>query len=171
MDGIDRRQIEGFPGYAVSRDGTVWTCKITGAHGRTGDEWRPLAFDVSLKGYCTIKLTHSGKSRKFYVHRLVAEAFIGPLPGGMQTRHRDGNPLNNAVDNLAYGTPLENGADAVVHGRHYRDNKGVLTKSQIPAIRMRLASGDRQVDIAADFGVKQMTISDIKNGKTWAHVQ
>jgi len=170
MDGVERKLIEGFPGYAVSRDGTVWTCKVIGARGRVGKEWRPMVPDVSLKGYCTIRLLNAGKKRKFYVHLLVAEAFLGPRPVELQTRHLDGNPLNNAVDNLAYGTPLENAGDAVAHGRHYRDNKGVLAKAQIPVIRMRLARGDRQVDIASDFGVKQMTISDIKNGKTWTHV-
>jgi hypothetical protein len=52
------------------------------------------------------------------VHRLVGEAFLGPLPPGLETRHLDGNSLNNAVGNLKYGTHSENMHDQVRHGTH-----------------------------------------------------
>lgn len=35
-----------------------------------------------------------------YVHRLVWEYFHGPIPKGYIIRHRDGNKLNNEIDNL-----------------------------------------------------------------------
>lgn len=39
------------------------------------------------------------------VHILVAEAFLGPRPGGMEEcRHLDGDKLNNRADNLRWGT-------------------------------------------------------------------
>jgi hypothetical protein len=52
-----------------------------------------------------------------YVHSLVAEAFIGPRPIGLEVRHLDGDSTNNAVDNLRYGTHAENMQDRVKHGR------------------------------------------------------
>lgn len=51
-------------------------------------------------------------------HRLVAEAFLGPRPEGMEIRHLDGDPTNNPVSNLAYGTRSENMQDALRHGSH-----------------------------------------------------
>ena len=43
-----------------------------------------------------------------YVHKLVAEYFIGPRPEGLVIDHIDGNYLNNRVDNLRYVTRSEN---------------------------------------------------------------
>ena len=62
----------------------------------------------SLKpsGYCTVKISCSD----FYVHRLVALAFLGPPPDQLtwQVHHRDGNPSNNRLDNLEYVTQSQN---------------------------------------------------------------
>lgn len=49
-----------------------------------------------------------------------------------------------------------------------RRNK--LTERTVRLIRKRLARGDRQVDIAADLGVAQPTVSRVKRGECWAWV-
>lgn len=41
----------------------------------------------------------------------------------MLVRHLDDNPEDNRLENLAYGTPAENGADAVRHGRNVQANQ------------------------------------------------
>lgn len=160
-------------GYAVSDDGIVWTAKRVGAHGRLGTEWRQMRPSCIQRGnYPTVQLRRQGRDRplRVYVHKLVMLAFVGPRPHGMHTRHKDGNPQNNSADNLCYGTPTENGADAVAHGRHYRNNKGKLTDVQVRDIKQRLANGERQASIAMEFGVGAMTVSDINTGRTWAHI-
>jgi hypothetical protein len=45
-----------------------------------------------------------------------------------------------------------------------------LTAEQIPEIRARLAAGESMPSIAASFGVKPASISDIKHGRSWRHV-
>lgn len=50
------------------------------------------------------------------VHRLVAEAFIGPRPEGADIRHLNGVHTDNRAVNLAYGTRTENIMDAIAHG-------------------------------------------------------
>lgn len=57
-----------------------------------------------------------GVRRTAKVHRLVALAFIGPEPPGMQVCHWDGNPSNNRVSNLRWGTGSDNAQDAIRHG-------------------------------------------------------
>ena len=61
---------------------------------------------LQATGYCRVKM--SGNS--FYVHRLVALAFLGPPPDDStwQVHHRDGNKANNSLDNLEYVTPSQN---------------------------------------------------------------
>ena len=50
-----------------------------------------------------------GKHRRDYVHRLVAEHFIGPEPEpGMVVNHIDGDPFNNHVSNLEWASVSEN---------------------------------------------------------------
>lgn len=60
--------------------------------------------------------------RRARVHVLVCEAFLGPRPDGLVTRHLNGNPYDNRVDNLTYGTVSENARDCVEHGGHYWAN-------------------------------------------------
>lgn len=63
-------------------------------------------------GYPVVHL--NGKPR--LVHRLVLLAFVGPPDEGKQCRHLDGDPTNNNLSNLRWGTPAENNADQVSHG-------------------------------------------------------
>ena len=67
---------------------------------------------VNKRGYLTVTLG----ATKREVHKIVAETFLGPRPEGMEIRHLDGNPLNPAVINLAYGTRSENNRDKRQHG-------------------------------------------------------
>lgn len=77
----------------------------------------------SANGYPMVILQVGGVRAKRYIHRLVAETFIGPCPEGQQVRHRDDNRLNPALSNLLYGTPADNNYDAVANGVHYWANR------------------------------------------------
>ncbi len=57
-----------------------------------------------------------GTKKQVYVHQLVLGAFVGPCPIGMECRHLDGNPSNNFLSNLRWGTHLENMEDMRRHG-------------------------------------------------------
>lgn len=97
------------------------------------------------------------------VHRLVASAFLGPCPGGQEVRHLDGNPQNNAVTNLAYGTRTENILDVLRIGRPWR----MLHIKQVREIRQRLQAGERGADLAREYGVREASISAIKTGRSF----
>lgn len=73
---------------------------------------------VDRLGYHNYDLYAGGQREKRKAHRLVAEAFLGPRMTGQVIRHLDGNPGNNTVQNLVYGTQSENLLDAVRHGRN-----------------------------------------------------
>ena len=67
-------------------------------------------------GYLKVELHKNGKISHTNIHRLVLEAFEGPCPDGMEACHNDGNPTNNTIENLRWGTRSENRRDAVKHG-------------------------------------------------------
>lgn len=70
------------------------------------------------RGYPSVQLiTDDGKVKRYHIHRLVAAIFIGPKPAGMLVLHKDDNPENYAVDNLYYGTHLQNYRDSVRNGK------------------------------------------------------
>lgn len=50
------------------------------------------------------------------IHRLVLIAWVGPPPDGYEGCHKDGNPTNNSVSNLYWGTRADNVNDTLKHG-------------------------------------------------------
>src|SRR5690348_3217345 len=56
-----------------------------------------------------IGFSKNGKTVHFCVQRIVLETFIGPCPPGKEACHfPDRNPANNRLNNLMWGTRLEN---------------------------------------------------------------
>lgn len=71
---------------------------------------------VDKHGYFVVCLKANGVSKTCTVHRLVAMAFL-PNPNGLtQINHKDGNKLNNAVQNLEWCSPQVNIQHAYKHG-------------------------------------------------------
>lgn len=70
---------------------------------------RELKYDM-CRGYKRVSLHKNKKYKHFFVHRLVAEAFIyNPNPKEKKCiNHIDFNPKNNNVSNLEWVTPKEN---------------------------------------------------------------
>lgn len=73
---------------------------------------------LSLAVTCRPTVTVRGK--RHYVHKMVAEAFLGTKPEGLMVLHYDDDPHNNKASNLRYDTALNNAKDR-------RRNKGVYT--------------------------------------------
>lgn len=99
---------------------------------------------------------------------------FGPIPLHKCVCHRCDVPKCVNPRHLFLGTHTDNMADKMAKGRHHstplrgeRQNGARLKNADIAAIR---ADPRRQREIAADYGVNQSTISDIKRGETWAHL-
>jgi hypothetical protein len=62
----------------------------------------------SNKGYLRIGLTKDGQQKKYYIHRLVAEAYLPNPDNKSDVNHKDENILNNCLNNLEWMTRREN---------------------------------------------------------------
>ena len=112
------KPVVGHPGYEVSDLGEVRSLPRT----RNGRRYRGrrLCPFKDGKSYPAINLSHGPLRVRRTVHSLVADAFIGPRPTGLETRHLDGTRINSSLNNLAYGTRAENWADSCVNGARRR---------------------------------------------------
>lgn len=77
----------------------------------------------NVHGYLVVHLCVNWVRDTCPVHQLVAAALLGPRPVGEEVRHLNGDRVNNACSNLAYGTSRENKLDSVQHGTHTNAGK------------------------------------------------
>ena len=101
------KPIQGYEGlYEISNTGKVKSL-IKG---------RLLKPANHVKGYLFTTLTKDGKHSRFYIHRLVASAFLGSESRDKEVNHIDGNKKNNCVENLEWCTGIENKEHAYING-------------------------------------------------------
>lgn len=101
----------GYPDYMVSNMGRIKSLDkyVNSSYGsKQLRKERILNFDKTKFGYLRIKLWQNGEGRKFYVHRLVASAFLKNNNNLPYINHKDENKENNHVDNLEWVTQKEN---------------------------------------------------------------
>lgn len=113
-----------------------------------------------------------------YVQRtistLVAAAFLGPRPEGLDVCHRNGINTCNLPGNLYYGTKRQNMADKLTHGTQPLGGSSHLAKrtiEQVREVRAALERGERACDIARRLNVPEKWISDVKQGVSWKHIK
>jgi len=169
---VEYREIDGFPGYRVGSDGTIWSKRLSG--GRIAREWRQMTGGFDRNGYRKVTLCNSGSQVCWRVSRIVIVAFHGPAPAGMECCHRNGDKTDDRAENLRWGTHCDNIRDKLIHGTHQIGNSHPtrkLTESQVVEIRRRWAAGGvTQFQLAAEFGVKNVTICAVVTRRNWRHV-
>lgn len=115
-------------------------------------------------GHLSVVLGHGAPGSP--VHQLVALTYLGPCPVGKEVLHIDGNPQDNSIDNLRYGTRRENILDVFYQGGKWRK----LSLEDVEEIKFALYCGFRGCDLARQFGVSQSTICSIKHGRIFEWV-
>lgn len=94
--------IEGFPRFYVSNLGRIFR------ENKDGSGLSEVKQHINKRFYYDVGLTRDGKTHTHKVSRLVAEAFIGPIPEGYFVDHIDCNKEHNYVTNLQIITNSEN---------------------------------------------------------------
>lgn len=164
LDGKKWKDVVGYEGlYSVSDCGDV----------RNIIKNRIIKRSIQNHHY-SVWLSKNGIGRHIKVHTIVLETFGSKRKDGYECCHNDGNPLNNRIDNLMWGTHTENMRDKIIHGTNisaYGENHGrsKLKSNNIAEIRSLLSSMSLR-KIAKKFNVCHKTIINIKNNKIWVGV-
>lgn len=119
------RDIRGYEGlYQVSNLGRV---KSLGAHKNRPNEkiLKPIKRKKE-SNYVAVNLFKNKKIKMFFIHRLVASAFLDKKDERPEVNHIDHNPENNAVSNLEYVNRDEN---LRCYYNKHRLYKGFITRA------------------------------------------
>jgi len=163
--------------YEVSDLGRVRSlARIVPTSGRRVRRHDPrILRPVSTHGYLAVHL--SDKPRwvaTLYVHRLVAEAFIGPIPPGHDIDHLDFDRGDNRAVNLSITSRAENIGRSRRNGRMPRgESHGIakVTEAQVAEMRLRYAEGGiSQASLGRKYGITQTTAGRILRRAGWPHV-
>lgn len=163
---IQTKEIPGFPGYFADTDGALWS-------ERRGTRRRLKYATLKKLPYQMARLYQNSVSCHVLVHRIILLTFVGPCPPGMWCRHLDGNPRNNALENLQWNTVSENLRDRKRHGW---DNSGEnnaaakLTNAQVLELRQARSAGSRLKDLAKKYGISFQSVSRVARGDGWKEI-
>ena len=159
------KPVEGFPDYWVSSKGRIYSLiKNNFVYGNPSGKC----------GHVEVSFRSDKTRHRSYMHRAVAEAF-NPNPHNLPiVRHGDNNPENNCVNNLDWGTSLDNVQDCIKSGRFRyftdEDIKAANAKRRTPIVGINLRTGEEvfyisQQEAARDLGINQSSISSVLRNK------
>ena len=140
------RDIEGYEGmYQVSDKGRVRSLKF-------GKE-RILKPGRLKNDYLYVNLCKNGEAKKYYIHRLVAQAFL-PNPDNLsQINHRDEIKTNNCVENLEW-------CDS-----KYNNNYGTHIQRQVEKVSKTVL----QFTKSGEFVREWKSVADVKRNHRYTH--
>lgn len=149
------KDIEGYEGlYQVSNKGRVKSLNYK----RTGKEGI-LSSSPTSSGYLIVNLCKNKKQKPFYIHRLVAKAFL-PNPNNLpQVNHKDENKENNTVYNLEWCTAKYNNNYGTHNERSSISRKG--KKHKKPKLKKQILC----IETGEIFDTSQDVINTMFNGK------
>jgi hypothetical protein len=144
------------------------------------DNERILKPTEDKNGYLYLSLSKNSISKTFRIHKLVLATFVGPKPFiGAVCRHLDGNPNNNKLNNLRWGTQKENSQDSKGHGTFKLPPSRLGSKckwakiNRIKFLEITKLLKERlltQKEIGRLYSISQRIVSDIKNNKYTGHI-
>lgn len=150
------RDVPDFPNYRISNYGKIYN-KQTNKELKTSKNPRG--------GHLSVHVKNQSVSKRMFIHILVLETFVSKRPSDKHVcRHLDGNPENNYVGNLTWGTLIENILDRF---ENPNDDGIKLNKEMVIKIKEMLIDGKRPVDISRELNISAAIIMNIKQGHNW----
>ena len=139
--------------------------------------WRPMAGRIDGNGYASVPLSRLGKQKVRLIHRVVWEAFHGPIPHKIEINHKNGIKFDNRLTNFELVTRQENmkhGFRELGFSRNRTQGaihpKSKLWEEDVRKILELRAAGIRRHVVAEQFNVADVAIRLIEKGDNWRHL-
>ena len=153
------KPICGYDNYFASPEGYIVSSK--------GSFNRRLKSGKTIDGYLHVSLSKNNIQKSTSVARLVAKAFI-PNPDNLDTvNHKDGNKLNNSVDNLEWMSKRDNTLHALKNGLHPKKMipVNIFDETGLVAICESIREAERLTGINHSTILKAINKDRYVNGK------
>lgn len=135
---------------------------------------RALKPKTMPNGYVQACLSKPGaKQARFYIHRLVALAFVGGDREGREVAHLNGRRDDNRAQNLAWCTHVENKSHEIEHGTRKRGEScrgAKLSADAVLRIRREANRGASKREIREQFGISRSHLDSILAKRFWKHL-
>lgn len=144
---IENEEYAEYKSVIVSKSGVV---RAVGMNNRVRNPFINCGYAMLKVRTAYKKYSHIG------VHRLVWLAWKGPIPNGYEINHRDGNKLNNCLDNLELMTRQQN-------MQHAKENKlffsGIRNPTRAEAMKVLASNGWSRNKIGNAFGITAVSVT------------
>lgn len=145
----DIKNYEGL--YAITSCGKVWSYRSN----------KFLTPTKSKNGYLSVLLSADKKQERFYIHRLVREAYISNPLGLPQVNHKNENRTDNFINNLEW-------CDAAYNINYGARNEKTSKKRSIPVICLDtnieyFSAGDAATQLGLHkSGIQRCCVGELK---------
>jgi hypothetical protein len=145
--------VPGFHHYFINSEGTVKSIQ-------PGRKDKIIKSRVDRAGYLTVRASKDKEVHTLFIHRLVALTFIPNPSFRTYVNHKNGNKLDNRVENLEWTTHAEN----IQHAY----NTGLLSKLTQRKTVIAVNTGQRfgsAREAAMFLGIPYPTFKNYLNGR------
>ena len=122
--------------YTIDNEGKVWSNKYN----------RYLKPYIK-NGYYYIALSNNYHTKHYRLHRLIALHFIPNPENKPEIDHKDGNPLNNLIENLRWATRQEQGRNQKTPITNTTGYKGVIYDKELKKYRARITVDGQRIHL------------------------
>ena len=162
-------KIPEYKNYYVDKNGNVYHIK------KLKPQIKRQKNRQNSKGYHSVGLYIRSKNKYLWrlIHHLILETFVGLRKPNQQTRHLNGNPHDNRLKNLKWGTSKENIQDTFDHGNWLvgeKSSQAKLSEKEIIQMRKLRKKGLFYYKIAKKFNISRSQAFRIINNQSWKHV-
>lgn len=163
---------KGFSRYLCSNFGRIKSLKHRGSN-------RQGLIQQAISGgyYKSVYFDDNGKYNSISSHRIICLAFYPNEDyKSLEVNHKDGNKLNNNIDNLEWCTRQENIKHCIENNLQYvlkgeEIGNSILKEHQVLEIRTKHRPRKYTIQMLADeYGVKHGTIKNLLSRHTWNHI-
>ena len=147
-------------GYRISDKGEILNPQKVKLNGTINDKLK----------YHTFQFRIENKTKSIFVHRLQAyqkykEKLFEP---GILVRHKNGNHLDNSIDNIFIGTSKDNNLDISINNRILNTENSTKIKQKysnelIIYISYKYVNGAKQSELSKMFNIPKSGIHHILN--------